>query len=399
METRRLFHEDPALARFRARIIEQGEVTGRFFAVLDQTAFYPASGGQPHDTGFIEGKRVLETVEESPWGRIRHWLDGPLPADGMVEGIVDWPRRFDHMQQHTGQHLLSRALILTMNAPTVGFHLGEREVTVDIEAPSLSESQIDEVEDILARVIREDRPIAARWVALSEMPPGVETPEEAARLGSVRLVEVEGFSSDPCCGTHCRRTGEVSSILILGSERAGRRTRVSFLCGERARAEIRARMRWTSALARRMSTNPGELPAAFDRIAQEAKELRRDRSELIRRLAAHEAAGVVASPGERFDLVVLDLGAREAEEALAFSQALRHRPRVAVLLAWKDREGARVLACRSGDLDLDVRPAVAAACAVLGGRGGGRPDSAQGGGPRVDLVAEALAAMRSALTD
>src|SRR5262249_52928389 len=161
-------------------------------------------------------------------------------------------------------------------------------------------------EDLLASVLREDRPIVPRWVAPGDVPAGIEVPEEARRTGQVRLVEVEGFDLDPCCGTHCARTAEVGAIVILGQEKAGKRTRVAFLCGERARLEARRRLRWTSDLARRLSTDVADLPGGLDRMMDDARALRKERSELRVRLAEGEAAGIVAEPGGRFDLVCLD---------------------------------------------------------------------------------------------
>ena len=398
--TRRLFHEDPRLVRFEAEVVEAGLRDGRPVVILDQTAFYPESGGQPWDTGRLAGARIAGVVEEAPWGRILHFLDDgtPLPAAGAhVEGEVDWARRFDHMQQHTGQHLLTRAIERLHGVPTVSFHLGEREVTIDLETPSLPSEALDEAEDLLASVLREARPIVPRWVAPEEVPEGIALPEEARSLGRVRLVEVAGFDLDPCCGTHCGRTAEVGAIVILGQEKAGKRTRVSFLCGERARAETRRRLRWTTALARRLSMDPSDLPAGLDRMLEEARALRKERTELRVRLAEREASSIEPVPGDRFDLVCLDLGERLSEEAQALAAAFRPRPRTVVLVGWKDGSGARILATRSADLDLDVRPAIAEAAPLLGGRGGGGPDNAQCGGPDTSRLPDALAAARQRL--
>jgi len=219
----RLYYSDPYRTEFQARVIERTSVQAQPGVVLDCTCFYPTSGGQPHDEGTLNGVPVINVLEREDKA-IVHVLAAELDAD-VVHGAIDWQRRFDHMQQHTGQHILSQAFLKMLNAETVGFHLGKEASTIDIDKAPLAAVQLDTVENLANEIVFADLPVKTYFVAEAELAnlplrklPVVDMP--------IRIVEVEGFDYSPCGGTHCRRTGEVGLIKITRAERRGQDTRV-----------------------------------------------------------------------------------------------------------------------------------------------------------------------------
>ncbi|MBC7224597.1 MAG: alanyl-tRNA editing protein, partial [Anaerolineae bacterium] len=253
-DTTRLYYDDPYLTEFTARVVERLEWDGHPAVVLDRTAFYPTSGGQPHDTGRLQDVRVVG-VEEDPEGRVVHLLERPLQADE-VRGQVDWARRFDHMQQHTGQHILSQACWRTLRAETVGFHLGEEAATIDLDVPDLDLAALERAEVLANDIVCQDLPVHTAFL----------TDDEAATLplrkppavhGKIRVVQVEGFDASACGGTHVRRTGEVGPIAVVRVEHRGRESRVHFLCGHRATQDHRQRIRITSGLMAALTVGLG----------------------------------------------------------------------------------------------------------------------------------------------
>ncbi len=229
--TERLYYADSYLTEFTAALVQQERRCDRVAVVLDKTAFYPASGGQPCDTGFLGDVAVVE-VEESQSGAITHILASEVPA-GSLRGRIDWDRRFDHMQQHSGQHILSQAFLKTAGAGTASFHLGRETSTIDIEVARPSAEEIAAAESLASGIVFEDRPISVLNVGrqrLGEL--GVR--KESQREGEIRVIDIEGFDRSPCGGTHVRRTGEIGLIAILSWEHYKGMTRVEFVCGARS---------------------------------------------------------------------------------------------------------------------------------------------------------------------
>jgi len=252
VKTKRLYYDDSYLRHFTAQVVESTKVKGRPAVILDRTAFYPTSGGQPHDRGLINGIPVINVIERKD-GTVVHVLEEPLPGEvTTVEGEIDWERRFDHMQQHTGQHILSQACLQRLKAETVGFHLGADYATIDLNKAPLSEKKLEAAEALANAVVFANRPVVARFVSKEELaamplrkPPAVE--------GPIRIVTVEGFDWSPCGGTHVRATGEVGVIKIVRYERRGAETRLTFLCGERAWRDYHQKNRLLRRLATRFS--------------------------------------------------------------------------------------------------------------------------------------------------
>lgn len=388
MPAERLYYDDPFLWSFSARVTGRKAVAGRPAVALDRTAFYPTSGGQPHDLGTISGVPVLEVLEED--GEIWHVLSADLPGDE-VTGQVDGERRFDHMQQHTGQHILSQAFLELCGAHTVAFHLGAADSTIDLDRVDLSREQLHAVEERVNAVIFQDRPVIARFVS----------PEELARLPlrkpprgyrQVRVVEVEGYDWSPCGGTHCTRSGQVGLLRILRADRQGSETRITFVCGWRAVRDARWKHEVLNRMAAALSVGIPDLPEAVSRLAASVEELRRALAQAHRQLLQAEAADLHrrGEPLGDARLVVAQWADRPWEEVRALARAIAALPGGVALLGVSG-ETARLCFARAEGLPWDMAALVREAAQRLGGRGGGRPDDAQGGGPEAGKLEEALA--------
>jgi alanyl-tRNA synthetase len=289
MATERLYYNDSHLIEFEARVVDQSErVSGWTAITLDRTAFYPTGGGQPSDTGTIDGVRVVECIDDEANG-ILHVIQGRAPAVGStVQGRVDWPRRLDHMQQHTGQHILSQALITLFSAPTRSFRVLEESCEIDVELNNPTTEVIERAVGLANNVIWEDRAITIKEVSSSEASQ-LPLRKEPARPGDLRLIEIEGFDLTPCGGTHAYRTGEVGIIVVRHWERAKGLTRIEFLAGNRALADYRranATARNTAAL---FSAARDDAPALAVRMAEENKDLHR-RLRVLEEVAARVEA-------------------------------------------------------------------------------------------------------------
>jgi alanyl-tRNA synthetase len=404
--TERLYYDDPYLTRFAARALEQLQWEGRTAVVLDRTAFYPTGGGQPHDTGILrsatspDGVPVVDVIERESDGAVFHLLAGQL-QDGNVEGEVDWDRRFDLMQQHTGQHILSAAFVEQLGANTVGFHLSGDYATIDLDRAPLSAQDLEAVEVLANSVVFGNRSAMARFVPDEEVP---ELPLRKALVhgGPVRIVEIPDFDCSACGGTHVRNTGEVGLIKITRSERRTTETRVEFLCGRRALDDYRAKNTLVMELAREFTVGPWELGDVMHRLADDLKEtqreLRRTRDALLDAEANALWHGAVPVGGAR--VVKAHLPERAAEDLKHLAQRLVTRSQTVVLLACGGEAGSKAsfTFARSADLEQHMGVLVRQACEVIGGRGGGRPEFAQGGGPQGDRVIEALDAAFLSLT-
>src|SRR5206468_8107932 len=214
--TIRLYWKDPYMKEFSGHVVATTLQEGKRSVILDRTLFYPSSGGQPHDTGMLGSAHVLN-VEEGADGSILHVLNSALPA-GAVSGTIDWDRRFDHMQQHTGQHILSQAFLRVAQAPTVSFHMGAETSTIDIELAQPSESIMKEAEELASCVVFEDRPVHVLDVRPEELE-ALGVRKQPQREGDLRVIDVEDFDRSPCGGTHVRRSGEIGAIGVLSFER------------------------------------------------------------------------------------------------------------------------------------------------------------------------------------
>jgi alanyl-tRNA synthetase len=376
--TERLYLANPYLKSFHARVLELRELDGKPAAVLDRSAFYPEGGGQPGDRGTLGSAQVLDTQERG--GEVLHVLDRAV--EGEVEGQLDWERRFDHMQQHHGQHLLSAAFDKE-SAPTVSFHLGERTCTIDLDAPLLR-LDLRAVERAANQSIWRNLPVVARDF----------TGEERARLPlrkepvkGDRVVLVEGVDASPCGGTHPSRTGEVGCIAILRGQRWGEgKARIEFACGNRVVRLLREAGESVAAAAEALKCAPADLAQAAARVAGESQSRRKGFEAMQAELAKLTAAQLKASAGAAPVVARIERGAAFAR---AVSQAIAAEGGTALIACVEEGRGHLCFARPKG-----AGPAMGAllkdALALLGGKGGGSAEFAQGSGDPARLD-EALA--------
>ena len=404
--TERLYYLDSYCARFTAHVTERASHAGRPALALDRTCFYPTSGGQPHDRGTINGVPVVDVVVREADGAVLHVMAGEVPGDA-VEGEIDWARRFDHMQHHTGQHILTRAFIEVAGARTVSFHLGEESVTIDLDRTPLPPEQIDAAEDLANRVVFQDVAVRAWFPSEAELEELTlrKVPEVEGRL---RVVAVGDFDTTACGGTHVARTGEVGLIKVIRTEKYKDMTRVEFRCGGRALRDYRHKNAIVNRLAAELTVGYWELEEALARLRAENKALRGDLKAARQALLEAEAQALwqeaPAQDGVRVITLAWEAGGRDPGEARQLAGSLVRRPGTVALLGL-DGEKAQLILARSQDLPaLDMVAVLEQAMAVLSpatgaGRGGGRPDFAQGGGGQADAgqVQAALEAARRAV--
>jgi len=386
--TRRLYYGDSYRTEFDAAILQVTEYEGKSAAVLDATCFYPTSGGQPHDLGTLNGVQVVDVVEADE--HILHLLAMPLPP-GPVRGVITWERRFDHMQQHTGQHILSQAFERELQADTVSFHLSSASSTIDVTLAFLDWGLAAQIEELANRIVFENRPVTVH--EYSEAGAGALGLRKApVAKGAIRVVTVADFDVCACGGTHVRATGEVGSVHIRGWERRRGQARVEFLCGWRVLRDHRAENMTCQDLAGKFSVGIAELPLAFSRLTEAEQAARQQMEALRKRLLDCELprlAGEAERVGEVRVLCRL-LEGYDAGNMRYIAQSLAHEPKMAVLLAVTD-PSPQLCFARSEDVPLDMTQLFRDVVAPYGGRGGGRPHVAQGGGVSVAQVGEVLA--------
>jgi len=378
--TERLYYTDPYLTQFDAQVLRVKAHDGRPAAVLDRTAFYPTSGGQPFDTGTLGGVRVIDVVDvvEGDDKGILHVLEGDL-APGAVRGAIDWGRRFDHMQQHTGQHVLSAAFDRLLGARTESFHLGSVSATIDLARP-LSPGEIAKAEGAANAVVWEDRPVSIRFAGADEAAT-LPLRKESERGGVLRLIDVENFDISACGGTHVARTGAIGVIAIASWEKFRAGTRVEFLCGVRALGGYHALRDSMASSVRLLSVLPPDLPAGIERLQADARETRRHVKDLQGRLAAFEAAALAehAEPHGGGRAVVAALEDLDPNGLKTRAAAIAARPGHTAVLFSTPAPSAVVIA-RAPDAPFDCAAALERLTERFGGKGGGRPELAQGGG-------------------
>ena len=375
--TDRLYYEDSYLIEFRARVVDTSPDRLRIY--LDRTAFYPTSGGQPFDTGKLGALDVIDVADDD--GQIAHQLSAPLEASE-VSGLIDWPRRFDHMQQHTGQHLLSAVLVNLFDAHTVSFHLGVDSCTIDI-ARALEPAQIRDAERRANEIVFENRPVT---IAFEDSSQDLGLRKPTQREGIIRIISIQDLDRSACGGTHVRTTGEIGPILIRKLDRIRGNQRIEFLCGMRAVKRARADFDAISSVARAFSAAPDEVPALvaaqLEKLQESEKARRRVATELAQARGRELYAATAPGPDgirrvvRRVDSLADDLRA-EAQSFTAGQKSL--------FLAMGENPPA-VLLASSPDSGIHAGEFLKAALTKAGGRGGGSATLAQGSVPSKDLL-------------
>ena len=395
--TNRLYYTDPSCRRFDATVTRAFDHERRPAVTLDRTAFYPSSGGQPFDTGRLGGTDVVDTIDDGD--EIIHVLASPLAHGASVTGEIDWARRFDHMQQHTGQHILSGAIETLFENLTVGFHMGAEVSTIDL-ARDASSAEIERGVDESNRIVWEDRPVSIRFVSKSEAA-ALSLRKEPQREGTLRLIDISGFDLCACGGTHVDRTGAIGLIAVLGAERMRGGSRLTFVCGARALRALRAYRDAVAASVRVLSVLPNELPAAIERIQDESKELRKQAKGLQDKLAEREGARLAAAAPEirGVRLVAEAIDGWDVTGLKSLAATATATARACVVLVTSAQPVSIVVAC-SPTVSIDANAVLQQLTHRFGGRGGGKPGLAQGGGlaaPAQEVVAAARTLIESML--
>jgi alanyl-tRNA synthetase len=402
--TDRLYYRDSFLYEFEGEICDITE-TPRPAVTLDRTAFYPTSGGQIHDTGWITSsgaKHRVTEVADTEGGGVVHYLEAPvkeLAPGSRIRGEVDVVRRRDHMQQHSGQHILSAAFVRLFNMPTVSFHMADDYCSIDLDTLSLTKEQIESAERLANEVILENRPVDIRFV----------TREEAGKLGlrkippterdELRLIDITDFDLTACGGTHVRQTGQIGCILLRKTEKVRQGYRVEFVAGLRAVAAARRDFTTLTETAALFSAHIYDLPQQATKSLEEIKALRKQRAESLEELAAAQAAALLAETPEVVGrkLVVRVFSDRDVNFLKLSAQKLtRLAPNVVTLLGTTSPQPALVFA-QSGGQPFDMGARMKEIVARFGGRGGGSKDMAQGGIADSSQIEAALADARASV--
>jgi alanyl-tRNA synthetase len=372
--TQRLYYSESYRRSFDGKVLTAEPVAGHLHVTLDQTAFYPTSGGQPFDTGTLGGAAVTDVIDNDD-GVITHVVSGALNPGDVVTGEIDWARRFDHMQQHTGQHMLSAAFDRLFGVRTESFHLGQLSATIDL-AREVSPGEIAKAEDDANRVVWEDRPVTVRFASAEEAA-AMGMRKESARTGRLRLIDVQDYDLSACGGTHVERTGAIGVIAIGGWEKFKGGSRVEFLCGGRALQRFRVWRDSLSAIQKHLSVPPIEMAASLERMQDDAKAVQRTLRGFQEKLAAHEAQALLAKGSST---IVEALEGWDAQGLKGIAAAATAAQPDAVVALFTTSSPALVVIARGTQSSVDAGAILKQLAAKFGGKGGGKPDLAQGGG-------------------
>jgi alanyl-tRNA synthetase len=415
--TDRLYYDNAFLQTFSAQVVDIREASRAdgvsiWQIALDRSAFYPASGGQPCDTGILTAisrsgatlEAAIESVEEDEQGEVWHFTRKPLLAGTSVQGTIDWSRRLDHIQQHSGQHLLSAVFARELGAQTVSFHLGETASTIDLSTGPIAHHSLERIERIANEIIAEDRVVTIRAVDRREAETLLvnghlrKLPE---REGSIRLIEIADYDLNACGGTHVRSTGQIGGLLLRSVERVSRGVRIEFVCGLRAVASARHDFALLSRAGLALSIGSNDIPTAIERLQSEARTFAKERQKLYEELASYHATRLAVEEMIQDNLrlvhrVFLDRD-REYVRLLA-SRLAATVPRTLALFVSAETDPARIFLSRSQDMKLHCGEILRGALGAYGLRAGGSPDLAQGDLPKgqtEEVCAKLAAELRS----
>ncbi len=393
----RLYYQDSYLKEFRAKILKKIKIDNQPAVVLDETAFYPTSGGQPYDKGVIRDVPVVEVVEEGD--EIIHILKEELneKINSRVVGKIDWNRRFDHMQQHLGQHILSGALMKLWSAETISFHLGEEVCTLDIAKDKLTEEEAKKAEECANEIIFGNRPVKRYFVKGEEELKRLNLRKIPEKTGKIRIIEVEDFDLSACGGTHCKATGEVGLIKITKWEKRGEKTHLEFICGRRAWKDYLRKNELIKNISNKLTIKDSELGEAIDRMLEERKEIWKELKEVKEKLQEYEAKRLIDESSLRnngIKIINKVFEEKNFQEVRGLVQKIINLDDSVVVLAGikskEEGEGTKILLACSGVLKYDMNGLIREAGKFIEGRGGGAPNFAQAGGKKAEGIEDAL---------
>lgn len=378
----KLFFRDPYIKSFSAKIVTQRkDENGNYYIVLNQTAFYPTGGGQPHDVGTIEKIKVLN-VEEAE-GEVRHYLETELDdVNAVVHGVIDWERRFDHMQQHAGQHILSAAFEQLFGYKTIGFHLGNETLTIDLETENLLESEALRVEELASQIIIENRPIETKWVTEEELV-NYNLRKETKVKEDIRLVIIPNFDYNGCGGTHPKATGEVQAIKILDWDKQKKKTRVQFVCGNRVMKQLRQKHKVLLELTKLLNAPEKDMQQAVIRLLESGKLAEKALEQTQETLLRFEAKNLFKNSKSNLDQKIVSevFQNRTIQELQKLARFIVTEDEDVIALFVSQNEDRLQLVCARGSAsNVNMKELISHALSNINGKGGGNDSFAQGGG-------------------
>ena len=394
--TERLYYDDSYLTEFDAEVVRAELRNGKNIAALNRSAFYPTSGGQPYDTGTLNGAHVTDVFVDKD-GEVWHELDAPLRVGETVHGRIDWARRWDHMQQHGGEHMIAGAVYNLTGGMTIGLHLGAEVSSIDVQfadgSTHMDAELIAKIEDYVNERIQMDAPVRC-WFPPAEELAALPLRKRPTVKDHVRIVAMGDFEMVACGGTHPSSTGQIGLVKIVSAAPERGKLRLSFVCGMRAYRDYRQNYNCAWAAANLLSTRPEKLPELLESTLQRLKDTERELNRLRRERLLENVPELLAhaEPIPGGGKLVCELADCDAAALKELASKLIEEEGVVALLGAKIGERCNFVFARSADLDLAMGKLLSEAAKPLGGKGGGRPDFAQGGGP-----AEVLEAARAIL--
>jgi len=386
----RLYYADPYCKSFTAQIIKAAQDTeGNHYVELDNTAFYPTGGGQPHDTGTLNGIAVLNVEEVKD--EIRHTLAESLGSATEVEGAIDWDRRFDHMQQHAGQHILSAAFVELFEFPTVSFHLGKEIVSIDLDVEDVSPKKLDAVEKLANDIILENRLIEIKWVTEDQLH-HYPLRKQIAVTDEIRLVIIPDFDYNGCGGTHPSATGQVSALKILSTEKHRGKVRVHFVCGGRVLQQLQRKNQELAGTSRLLSAPDDGVADAVQKLLETNHSLEQSLADAQEALLTFEAQALFVQQDQ--GIVKALFTDRTVQQLQKLARLLvAEADDITVLLVAENDNRLQFVAARGASVETSMKQVSAATLPLINGKGGGNDAFVQGGGERLVSAEQLLTVM------
>ncbi len=396
MTTTKLYYEDAYKSSFSTKVIQKKKADdGRLFILLAETAFYPTGGGQPCDIGTINGVDVVEVVEVNR--EIRHYVE-EFPEENDVFCEINWPRRFDYMQQHAGQHILSAAFEDVWSYKTISFHLGKEICTIDLEVPSITNEELEKVELAANRMILANHPIETKWVSQDELT-HYNLRKELSVTDNIRLVIIPDIDYNGCGGTHPHSTGQVSGVKILGWEKQKKHIRIQFVCGARVLNQLQAKHTVIEKLTGLLNAPQEEMIQATDKMVKTSIGLEMKVEELTNRLLQYEAKELVEERDHK--VIAKVFVGREIQELQQLARAIIHSENengieTVIIFVVEQEDKTQIVLARTDNIEVNLNVALKEVLALMNGKGGGKPSFVQGGGEKelpADVIVSKLKGM------
>lgn len=389
----RYYYVDAYTREFTAIVVGEGNDGKGEYVVLDNTAFYPTGGGQPHDTGTLNGIPITNVEEVD--GEVRHYIGESLEKGVQVEGRIHWERRFDHMQQHAGQHILTAAFVELFGIQTVSFHLGKELLSIDLDVEEVTEEQLEKAEQFCNQIILENRPIETKFVTEDELHT-YKLRKALAVTDEIRLVIIPDFDYNGCGGTHPSSTGQVRAIKILSTERQKKKTRIHFVCGERVLQQLHKKTEVLAEATKLLSSPEEDVPDAVRKLLDTNRSLEKSLEGANEELLGFEANGLLSEM--KSGVVKSAFENRSIQDLQKLARLIVAENAEAIVLFVTDNDGKlQFVAARGESVDFSMKEVAAKALAAVNGKGGGNDSFVQGGGEAVMGAQDLLDIMDNAL--